>query len=140
GSKPEPEWNIKSNAHAAQVVFAAGIPLRVAPLDSTADLKLPPDMRVALFSHGTPLNDALASLNSIWRHTNTWKAENPTLFDVLAVDLAVPGSRYGLEALHIDVKDDGLTVTVAGAPRNAEVALTIDAGHFMQYFVATLNH
>ena len=29
GSKPEPEWNIKSNAKAAQVVFTSGVPLLV---------------------------------------------------------------------------------------------------------------
>ena len=59
GSKPEPEWNIKSNAKAAQVVFSPGVPLLVAPLDSTADLKLTPEMRVQIFTRGTPLNDAL---------------------------------------------------------------------------------
>src|SRR6185295_17847661 len=99
GSKPEPEWNIKSNAAAARTVFTSGVPLLVAPLDSTADLKLTPAMRVRLFARGTPLNDALASLNSIWRHTNTWKAENPTLFDVLAAELVEPRTPRRLAAL-----------------------------------------
>ena len=31
GSKPEPEWNIKSNAAAAKAVFESGVPLLVAP-------------------------------------------------------------------------------------------------------------
>src|SRR4029079_17833778 len=48
GSKPEPEWNIKSNAAAARTVFTSGVPLLIAPLDSTADLKLTPAMRVRL--------------------------------------------------------------------------------------------
>jgi purine nucleosidase len=65
GSKPEPEWNIRSNATAARTVFTSGVPLLVAPLDSTADLKLTPEMRVAIFAHGTPLNDALAALDQI---------------------------------------------------------------------------
>ena len=103
GSKPEPEWNIKSNARAAKVVFESGVPLLVAPLDSTADLKLSPEMRVELFARGVPLNDALAALNSIWRHTNTWKGENPTLFDVLAVDLVHHGGRTISAALHVEV-------------------------------------
>ena len=34
------EWNIKLDPQAAQVVFTSGIPLVVAPLDSTYDLKL----------------------------------------------------------------------------------------------------
>jgi len=140
GSKPEPEWNIKSNARAAQAVFSSGIPLLVAPLDSTADLKLTPEMRVTLFSRGAPLNDALASLNSIWRHTNTWKAENPTLFDVLAVELASTRSNFELQRLRLEVQDDGLMVPVAGASPNASVALTVDPEAFMRAFVATLTH
>jgi inosine-uridine nucleoside N-ribohydrolase len=137
GSKPEPEWNIKSNARAAQVVFGSGVPLLVAPLDTTADLKLSPEMRVELFSRGVPLNDALAALNSIWRHTNTWKGENPTLFDVLAVELVA--ARYPLTALHIDVADDGLTVVRGAAPANAQVALKVDAAAFMAGFLGRLR-
>jgi inosine-uridine nucleoside N-ribohydrolase len=137
GSKPEPEWNIKSNARAAQVVFGSGVPLLVAPLDTTADLKLSPEMRVELFSRGVPLNDALAALNSIWRHTNTWKGENPTLFDVLAVELVA--AQYPLSALHIDVADDGLTVVRGAAPANAQVALKVDAAAFMAGFLGRLR-
>jgi inosine-uridine nucleoside N-ribohydrolase len=138
GSKPEPEWNIKSNAAAARKVFTSGVPLLVAPLDSTADLRLTPEMRVRLFSRGNPLNDALASLNSIWRHTNTWKAENPTLFVVLAVELVVPGQPWSLTPLRVDVADDGLTRASGGAP-TARVALTVDADAFMRDFVARLT-
>jgi len=135
GSKPEAEWNIKSNAKAAQVVFSSGVPLRVAPLDSTADLVVTPEMRAELFAQGSAISDALAALNSIWRHTNTWKAENPTLFDVLAVAL-VNDDRYPLTRLHIDVSDQGMTLVTDDQP-NAEVALQVDAPAFMKAFVAT---
>ena len=139
-SKPEPEWNIKSNAAAAQAVFAAGVPLLVAPLDSTADLTMTAQMRVQVFSRGLPLNDALASLNSIWRHTNTWKGENPTLFDVLAVQLVAPRKPYELQSLHIDVAADGSTKPVDGAAPNAAVALEIDAAAFLDDVVKLLEH
>jgi purine nucleosidase len=139
GSKPEPEWNIKSNAAAARTVFTAGVPLLVAPLDSTADLRLTPEMRVQLFSRGTPLNDALAALNSIWRHTNTWKGENPTLFDVLAVELVMPRRAYELTALHIEVATDGTTKPVAGGKPNAQIALKVDEPLFMREFVERLT-
>jgi purine nucleosidase len=139
GSKPEPEWNIKSNAAAAETVFKSGIPLLIAPLDSTANLKLTPEMRVQLFSRGTPLNDALASLNSIWRHTNTWKAENPTLFDVLAVELAVPHQPYRLTPLHIEVEADGSTKVLESPSANAHVALDVDSAAFMNDFLELLS-
>jgi len=139
GSKPEPEWNIKSNAAAAKAVFESGVPLLVAPLDSTADLKLTPEMRVDLFARGVPLNDALAALNSIWRHTNTWKGVDPTLFDVLAVELVAPRRPYELTALHVDVADDGLTTPRDSAPANAQVALHVDPAAFMVDFVARIR-
>jgi inosine-uridine nucleoside N-ribohydrolase len=137
GSKPEPEWNIKSNAAAAQTVFGSGVPLLVAPLDSTADLKLTPELRVKIFVRGTPFNDALASLDQIWRHTNHWKGNDPTLFDVLAVELVDPRTPYKLSALRIEVAGDGLTAPVPGKP-NANVALEVDAAAFMNEFVARL--
>lgn len=138
GSKPEPEWNIKSNADAARTVFTSGVPLLIAPLDSTADLKLTPEMRVRLFARGTPLNDALASLDQIWRYTNHWKGDMPTLFDVLAVDLVNPRKPYRLKLLNIEVAPDGLTRPVDGADPNAQVALEVDAKTFMSDFVDLL--
>ena len=139
GSKPEPEWNIKSNAKAAQVVFSSGVPLFVAPLDSTADLKLKPDYLVRIFSRGTPLNDALASLDFIWKRTNTWKADTPTLFDNLAVALVATPGIASLTPLHIVVEADGLTREIADRPPNAQVALTCAAPAFLEYFTARLT-
>jgi purine nucleosidase len=139
GSKPEPEWNIKSNAKAAQTVFASGVPLLVAPLDSTADLKLTPEGRVRIFSHGVPLNDALAALNSIWRHTNTWQGVDPTLFDNLAVALVATPSIVALTPMHLTVEPDGLTREIADRAPNAQVALTSDPAAFLNYFIARMN-
>ena len=139
GSKPEPEWNIKSNAGAARAVFESGVPLLVAPLDSTADLRMTPPMRVEVFARGVPLNDALAALNSIWRHTNSWNGENPTLFDVLAVELVEPRHPYALRPLHLDVEPDGATRVVPDAAANAQVALAVDPSAFMKAFVDTLR-
>ena len=139
GSKPEPEWNIKSNAQAARTVFTSGVPLLVAPLDSTADLKLTPEMRVQIFARGTPLNDALGALDQIWRYTNHWKGDDPTLFDVLAVDLVNPRTEYKLASLHVEVLEDGLTRPVQGAKPNSAVALEVNIASFMQDFVARLR-
>jgi inosine-uridine nucleoside N-ribohydrolase len=138
GSKPEPEWNIKSNAAAAKVVFSSGVPLLVAPLDSTGALKIPAAWRVRIFSRASPLNDALAALDFIWEHTNTWKGDAPTLFDNLAVALAATPGIAPLTPLHVVVDPDGLTREVAGAPPNARVALTVDAPAFFEYFTARL--
>lgn len=139
GSKPEPEWNIKSAAIAARTVFSSGVPLLVAPLDSTADLKLTPEGRVRIFSRGVPLNDALAALNSIWRHTNTWQGTDPTLFDNLAVALVATPSIVPLTPMHLVVETDGLTREITGRTPNAQVALTSNAAAFLEYFSVRLT-
>jgi purine nucleosidase len=138
GSKPEPEWNIRSNAKAARTVFTSGVPLLVAPLDSTADLRLTPDMRVRIFSRGTPLTDALGALDQVWRYTNHWKGDLPTLFDVLPIELVASPDLYPLEPLHIEVADDGLTRPVPGKPANAKVAVRVDVASFMKRYVDSM--
>jgi inosine-uridine nucleoside N-ribohydrolase len=139
GSAPEPEWNIKSNAAAARVVFSSGVPLLVAPLDSTADLKLTPEMRVRVFSQGMPATDALAALNSIWRHTNTWGGTDPTLFDNLAVALVATPDLVPLTPLHLTIEADGLTREHADRAPNARVALCADPAAFLGYFLKRLD-
>ncbi len=138
-SRPEPEWNIRSNAEAARKVFTSGVPLLVAPLDSTADLKLTPEMRVSIFISGTRVNDALGALDQVWRYTNHWKGDQPTLFDVLAVELVNARQPYALTRLHIQVTPEGATIPVEGAAPNAEVALTVDREAFMAAFVDRLR-
>ncbi len=140
GSKPEPEWNIRSNAEAARIVFKSGAPLLVAPLDSTADLKLTPEMRVRIFVRASAINDALASLDQIWRYTNHWKGDLPTLFDVLPVELVSPHRSYELRPLHLEVTEDGLTRVIEGAKSNAHVAVQLDIQAFMEDFVRHLSH
>lgn len=139
GSKPEPEWNIKSNIKAAQVVFSSGVPLLVAPLDSTAALKLTPEWKVRIFSHGAPLNDALAALDFVWVHTNTWKGDTPTLFDNLAIALVATPGIVPLTPMHLVVETDGLTREMADRPPNCQVALTGEPAAFLEYFTTCLT-
>ena len=139
GSAPEPEWNIKSNIAAARTVFTSGVPLLVAPLDSTADLKLTAEWRVKIFARGTPLNDALASLDFIWLHTNTWKGDMPTLFDELAVALVATPNLVPRTPRHLEIADDGLTKPIEGRAPNAQVALTSKPAEFLEYFTRRMS-
>jgi inosine-uridine nucleoside N-ribohydrolase len=138
GSTPQPEWNIKSNAAAAQTVFTSGVPLIVAPLDATADLKLTPEHRVRIFTRGTPLTDALAALDYVWRHTNNWKGETPILFDLLAVSAVHAPDIARFEPLHVVVEADGLTREIKDRPANAQVAVGADVAKVVDYMTDRL--
>jgi len=139
GSKAQPEWNIKSNAAAAQAVFTSGVPLVVGPLDATADLKLTPPHRVRVFMRGTPLTDALGALDYIWTHTNPWKGTTPILFDLLPIAALYEPAIATFESLHVVVEADGLTREVPGEPANAQVAVASDAAKVVDYLTARLS-
>jgi purine nucleosidase len=139
GSTPQPEWNIKSNAAAAQTVFASGVPLVVGPLDATADLKLTPEHRVRIFGRGTPLTDALSALDYLWQNTNTWKGATPILFDLLPITALYQPDIATFEALHLVVEKDGLTREVADQKANAQVAVASDPVKVVELITARLS-
>ena len=137
-STPQPEWNIKSNPAAAKTVFASGVPLVVAPLDATADLKLTPEHRVKIFGRGSPLTDALGALDFVWRYTNNWKGETPILFDLLPIAALYEPDIATFASLSVTVEADGLTKEVAGGKPNADVAIASDPAKVVDWMTARL--
>jgi len=128
-SKPEAEWNIKSNPEAAQTVFSSGVPLLVAPLDVTGMLQLDAAGRRRVFTHLTPLTNALTILYHLWGN------ETPTLFDPMAVALLVDPSLCETQQLAIEVDAQGFTRVVEGIPANAKVGMHTDPGKFFEFYL-----
>jgi inosine-uridine nucleoside N-ribohydrolase len=129
-SKPEAEWNIKSNPQAAQTVFSSGVPLLVAPLDVTGMLQLDAAGRRRVFTHLTPLTNALTILYHLWGN------ETPTLFDPMAVALLVEPSLCETQQLAIEVDAQGFTRVVEGKPANAKVGMHTDPGKFFEFYLS----
>ncbi|MGO8792530.1 MAG: nucleoside hydrolase [Terriglobia bacterium] len=130
GSKPDAEWNIKSNPAAAQVVFSSGIPIIMAPLDVTAMLQLDAAGRSRIFNQNTPVASALAAVYQLWNH------ETPTLFDPMAVALAVDPTLCQTKELAVEVDDRGFTRVVDGRPANASVGLSTNPARFFEFYLA----
>src|SRR5262245_34977081 len=106
----EAEWNIKSDMAAAKEVFAAGVPLTIVPLDSTAIAELAKADRERIFAAHTPLTFQVQALYELW------DKETPILFDPVAVALAVNESLATMEDLCLTVDDKGITVVESGKP------------------------
>jgi inosine-uridine nucleoside N-ribohydrolase len=130
-SPVEAEWNVRSDVKAAQAVFASGVPLVVAPLDATADLKLDAARRQRIFRTGTPLGQELHTLYLLWNKGT------PTLFDPLAAALCFEEKFCKLEELRLVVDDKGFTRVVDGKP-NARVAVATERTAFLDWFVLRL--
>jgi len=133
GSKPDPEWNIKSNPKAAQVVFTSGIPVVMAPLDVTAMLQLDAAARGNIFNSGTPVAKALAAFYHLWNK------ETPTLFDPMAVALLLKPTLCETKQLAVEVDDQGFTRVAEGKPANATVGLHTDPGKFFDFYLSRVG-
>ena len=129
-SKPEAEWNIKSNPEAAQTVFSSGVPLLMAPLDVTAMLQLDAAGRRRVFTHLTPLTNALTIFYHLWGN------ETPTLFDPMAVAMLVDPSLVETQQLAIEVDGQGFTRVVEGQPANATVGMRTDPKRFFEFYLS----
>ncbi len=128
---PVPEWNIKCDVKAAQVVFASGVPLVVAPLDATANLRLEAAQRRRLWNVGTPLTNQLHALYQLWGNGT------PILFDPLAVTLCFTEKFCTMEDMRLEVDDKGVTRIVKGKP-NARVATAVHRDEFVKWYVDRL--
>ena len=130
GSKPDPEWNIKSSPTAAQEVFSSGVRIIMAPLDVTAMLKLDAAGRRRIFEQNTPIANALAALYHLWN------AETPTLFDPMAVALILKPTLCETKDLAVEVDNQGFTRVVQGKPANAKVGMETDAAKFFDFYLS----
>jgi inosine-uridine nucleoside N-ribohydrolase len=127
----EAEWNIRMDIQAAQTVFASGIPLLIAPLDATTELKLEEPLRRRLLSARTPLTQQLCALYQLTDRST------PTLFDPVAVALCFDGQFCKLQELRLEVDDHGFTRVVQGRA-NARVATTILSQEFLKWYLDRL--
>jgi purine nucleosidase len=128
-SKPEPEYNIRMDPEAAQVVFSSGVPIVMAPLDVTAMLQLDAAARHRIFTQLSPFANDLTLLYHLWNN------ETPTLFDPMAVALLIDPSLCVMKPMAIEVDNEGFTREASGKPANATVALHTDPAKFFQFYL-----
>ncbi len=131
GDSPEPvaEYNIAQDPEAAQVVFSSGVPILMVPLDVTAMLQLDEKGRHRIFTHLTPLTNAVTLLYHLWNHPT------PTLFDPMAVAMLIDPSLCETKELAIEVDAKGFTRPVEGKAPNAAVALKTSPARFFEFYL-----
>ncbi len=83
---PLPEWNVRSDAKAAQIVLAAGVPVTILGINVTMRCQLRVQEIEALRNMHSPQTHLLSQLLAIWqRHRPRWHAKLPYLHDPLTV-------------------------------------------------------
>ena len=138
GPKPVPEWNVVASTSDSQVVYSAGLPLTIVPLDSTTLVRLNDEEREQMRKYDSPLTRALEALYRLWIANPT---QRMTLHDQLATaEAASPGTFFGkIEKLPLWVDDKGFTRIDAAKGKPVAVCLEPKRDDFMRYYISQLT-
>jgi purine nucleosidase len=137
-SGPIPEWNVVRATSDAQLVYSAGLPMTIVPLDSTTYVQLKDDERERVRKHKSPLSGALEALYRLWIETPTSRM---TLHDQMAVAETVrPGAFFGTCApLSLIVDGEGYTRVNAERGKPTGVCREPKRDAFMQFYLEGLT-
>ena len=85
-SLPLPDWNVRSDAKAAQIVLASGIPVTMVGLNITSRCKLRAYDIAQLRSRNTLQAQLISRLLAVWQeHRSRWHSKLPYLHDPLTI-------------------------------------------------------
>ena len=136
GAVPDAEWNVKCDIPAAKKFVDSGVPIIYAGLDVTTTVKYNQDRRTMLFARHSSLTDAISGLYTLWAGNNL-HAE-PTLFDPVAVSMALNTGFVTTKPAHIHVDDKGFTVVDNSGTPNATIGVNIKREEFLNWLTGRL--
>jgi inosine-uridine nucleoside N-ribohydrolase len=138
GGKVVPEWNVVVATKDSQLVYGAGLPMTIVPLDSTTLVKLSEPERVRVRRRASPVTHAVETLYRLWL---TGPQSRMTLHDQLAVaEAARPGQYFNKkETLPIIVDDKGFTLINKQSGKDTVVCLEPKRDAFMDYYLSVLT-
>ena len=134
GPIPDAEWNVHTDIESAKLFAASGAPITYAGLDITTFVKLEEDLRLKLLMRQSPLTNSLCALYSLWG------GETPTLYDVVAVGMALWPELFTTRPAHVKVINGGYTVIDEGKEPNCEVGVTINKQEFLSRIMERYLH
>ena len=123
------EWNIKCDPKGAAKLLASGVPIFMAPLDST-QIHLDAARREAIFATDNPLTDQLTLLYHQWSARSGNHPATPTLFDPVAAAYIFRPDLCPMEPMRLMVDEQGFTRRIEGPP-NAQVCLKSNEAGFL---------
>ena len=144
---PEPEWNVKASLAAARAVLGAPWKDAVStPLDTCGLVQLKGERYARVRDSREPLARAVIENYRLWCRTKDWcvrdgenvTAQSSTLFDPVAVYLAISRDLVKTETMGVRVRDDGMTVPDAFARPLAWATAWKDEDGFEEWLSARL--
>jgi len=142
---PYCEHNIRCDPEAAHIVFTAGAPLSMVPLDVTLQVRIYPSGIERIRQTGTPYHLALARQVELYP---PFKEQGFTYtHDPLAIAALIQPDLMQTSSLHVDIETNGrftagatlVRTPVEDAPANADVALQVDGPRFESFMINRLK-
>ncbi|MEE8453056.1 MAG: nucleoside hydrolase [Thermoguttaceae bacterium] len=134
------EYNVRADAKACQTVFTAPWEMTITPLDTCGIVHLRGDRYAKVRDCKDPLVRALIANYRIWAgDPKRAETASSTLFDTVAIYLAITQELCKMETLPIRVTDDGKTVIDPAAKKMQVATEWKDLGQFEEFLVERLT-
>lgn len=134
------EYNIFMDPEAAQIVFHAGVPMRIIPFDVTETCLIESSLMEALSEERRPLQRLVWELIGYWQKQDG--RTQPVLHDPLAVGCLVAPELYEFEAFDIEVdltaERYGITTATPSPSSPLQVCTGVHYPKFHELFGASL--
>jgi purine nucleosidase len=106
---PFPEWNVRSDAQAAKIILASGIPVTLLGWNVTKRWQLRESDIEKLHYQNSPQTHLLSQLIAVWqRHRPRWHTKLPFLHDPLAIAILCAPELFHFETITARVFTRGL--------------------------------
>jgi purine nucleosidase len=106
---PLPEWNIRSDAQAAKIVLASGIPVTLLGWNVTLRCQLRESDVERIHYDSSPKAHLLSKLLAVWqRHRPRWHPKLPVLHDPLTIVALCAPELFHFEVMTVRVFTQGL--------------------------------
>lgn len=136
GPIPDAEWNVKADVESAKKFMNSGIPITLAGLDVTTLVKYSAERRTRLFMRRSPLTDAISGLYTLWAGERS--NADPTLFDPVAVSMALNAGFVSTRAAYVRVTDEGYTVIDESKSPNCRIGMHVNREAFLDWLTGRL--
>ena len=147
GSPPTAEWNVRANPAAGRAALSAPWDITITPLDTCAFVQLRGEKYARVRDSAHPLVRALMENYRVWTDWNTAHGNtgadpakaSSTLFDCVAVYLALTQDLCVMKPLRLRVDDDGFTREDPGARKMNVATQWKDLPAFEDWLVQRLT-
>jgi inosine-uridine nucleoside N-ribohydrolase len=142
------EYNVRGNVKACQAVFQANWDMTITPLDTCGIVQLRGDNYAQVRDCSDPVVQAVVENYRIWWKNQPGSRKDPgraerassTLFDTVAIYLAMQDDLCKMETLPIRVTDEGMTIVDDEAKKICVAIEWRDLKAFEEWLVTRLTH